>query len=45
LDKLTGDYYSFNKQDKQWIPKGNVGLHYSYAEASFFGENSRGTSS
>ena len=31
LDYLTGDFYSYCKEKKEWQPKGNVGLHYSRA--------------
>jgi len=31
LDHATGDFYSFDKYECQWKPKGNVGLHYSKA--------------
>ena len=31
LDYATGDFYSFDKYDYQWKPKGNVGMHYSKA--------------
>ena len=31
LDYATGDFYSFDKYECQWKPKGNVGLHYQKA--------------
>ena len=31
LDHATGDFYSFDKYETQWRPKGNVGMHYSKA--------------
>lgn len=37
LDNLTGDYYKYDKKINQWVPFGNVGLHYSRAMASLGG--------
>ncbi len=37
LDNLTGDYYHYDKKQNQWVPIGNVGLHYSRAMASLGG--------
>ena len=31
LDRITGDYFSFNNELNQWVPVGNVGMHYSRA--------------
>ena len=31
LDYSTGDFYQFDVDKAQWVPKGNVGLHYSNA--------------
>lgn len=31
LDRITGDYFSFNNEINQWVPMGNVGIHYSRA--------------
>ena len=31
LDYATGDFYSFDKYECLWKPKGNVGMHYSKA--------------
>lgn len=28
LEKCSGDYYSFNKEQKIWLPLGNTGLHH-----------------
>jgi hypothetical protein len=36
LDNLSGDFYSY--ENKQWIPRGNFGLHDQRAEASLQGE-------
>ena len=27
LDSLTGDFYRYNYENKEWIPKGNMGVH------------------
>ncbi len=37
LDNLTGDYYTYVHGKSEWIPSGNVGLHYSRAMASLGG--------
>ena len=34
LEDLTGDYYSFDPEKSEWVPKGNVGMHRANAEAS-----------
>jgi len=34
MDSLSGDVFSYNKDKIEWYPLGNVGLHYSRAEAS-----------
>lgn len=38
LDELNGDYYGYDAKQKSWIPQGNVGLHYSKAEATINGD-------
>lgn len=37
MDNLTGDYYQFDEDVKEWKPTGNVGLHYSRAMAALGG--------
>ena len=37
LDSLSGDYYTYNKDNQEWRPEGNTGLHYARAEASLQG--------
>ena len=27
LDSTTGDYYRFNYESKEWVPRGNMGIH------------------
>jgi len=35
LDNVTGDLYSFNYDNGEWIGKGNAGLHYRRAAEEF----------
>ena len=37
LDNLTGDYYKYDAARGEWLPEGNMGLHYSRAMASLGG--------
>jgi len=34
LDNLSGDLYAYDAEKQSWQPMGNLGLHYSRAEAS-----------
>jgi len=34
MDNLSGDIFTYDKEKFEWNPIGNVGLHYSRAEAS-----------
>jgi hypothetical protein len=36
-DNLSGDIFTYDKEKIEWQPIGNVGLHYSRAEASIQG--------
>ena len=38
LDHATGDFYQFDKYTLQWMPKGNVGMHYAGAIEKGTGE-------
>lgn len=44
LHDLSGDFYSFDSEKKEWAPQGNFGLHNSRQEASIHGEAVRGAS-
>lgn len=35
LDNTTGDLYGFNYETSEWIPRGNVGLHYRRSAQEF----------
>jgi len=39
LDNLTGDLFNYNDNSQAWQPYGNIGLHWSRAEATIQGGN------